>query len=79
MAATAANIVVLIFGILIALGGAYALIIAQACTSILGSSGLGLGAACQSEEYAVILGLAIGLIMILASLLTWGDKRKRRK
>ncbi|MHB8351129.1 MAG: hypothetical protein ACYDFT_00295 [Thermoplasmata archaeon] len=79
MAAKVGNIVVLIFGILIALGGAYALIIFQECNTLLGGSSLGFGSVCQSEEYAGVLGLLVGLLMIAASLLTWDGKRKRRK
>ncbi len=75
--AGAAQVVLLALGAIFAVGGIWAFTQALACQSLL--SGTGLGSACSSEEVGSLLVTGLGIVLVLAALVTWNGKKRSRR
>ncbi len=71
----AASVVLLVLGILFAVGGGFALTAGLACAAALSSSGF--GGICTSEEAGGAFTLLLGIAFLAVALATWNRKSKK--
>lgn len=72
----AASVVLLVLGILFAVGGGFALVAGLACAAALSSSGF--GGICTSEEAGGAFTLLLGIAFLAVAIATWNRKKGRK-